>query len=221
MSRQLITMTNSSIINPTIKYPLTSTCFTDQQIDTIHKSIRPTVIAGMGYTSKWPKALRYGTHKYCSLKLQHYGLEQLIQKIDTIHRFINNKDFKHLITNMIYSFQLASGISTPVLENKQWKIKYVNSTWTTSLVEALQQYNIQLKTQSNFQIKKQRINDSNIMENELNKNDKLTKELKQFNACRLFLQVNYLSEITTIDGRSLDPSIISTTTINRAASNLL
>ena len=36
MSRQLITMTNISIINPTIKYPLTSTCFNDQQIDTIH-----------------------------------------------------------------------------------------------------------------------------------------------------------------------------------------
>ena len=116
---------------------------------------------------------------------------------------------------------MISGISTPVLENTQWKIKYVNSTWTTTLVKALQQYNIQLKTQSNFQITKQRINDSNIMENELNKNDELTKELKQFNACRMFLQVNYLSEITTIDGRSLDPSIISTTTTNRATYNLL
>ena len=71
MSRQLITMTNSSIIDPTIKYPLTSPCFTDQQIDTIHKSIHPTVIAGMGYTSKWPKELRYGTHKHFSLKLQY------------------------------------------------------------------------------------------------------------------------------------------------------
>ena len=35
---------------------------------------------------------------------------------------------------MIDSFQLVSGINTPVLENKKWKIKYVNSTWTTSLV---------------------------------------------------------------------------------------
>ena len=152
MSRQLIDMKNSSIINPTIKYPLTLTCFTDKQIDTIHKSIHSAVIAGMGYTSMWPKTLRYGTDKHCSLKLQHYGLEQLIQKIDTIHRYINNTDFKHLITNIIDSFQLASGISVPVLENKQWKIKYINSTWTTSLIQALQQYNIQLKTQPTFQL---------------------------------------------------------------------
>ena len=33
MSRQLITMTNSTIINPTIKYPLASTTFNDTQID--------------------------------------------------------------------------------------------------------------------------------------------------------------------------------------------
>ena len=73
----------------------------------------------MGYSSKWPNVLRYGTHKYSSLKLQYFGLEQLIQKIGTIHRFTNNKDFKHLLTNMIDSFQLASDISTPVLENKK------------------------------------------------------------------------------------------------------
>ena len=149
-----------------------------------------------------------------------YGLEQLIQKIDTIHRFINNTDFKHLITSMIDSFQLASGISVPVLENKQWKIKYINSTWTTSLIQALQQYNIQLKTQPTLQLTNQRTNDSNIMENELNDDDELTTELKQFNTCRIFLQVNYLSEITTIEGKSLDIFIINTTTTNRSASNL-
>ena len=103
---------------------------------------------------------------------------------------------------MIDSFQLASGISTPVLENKKWKINCVNSTWTTSLVQTLQQYNIKLKLQTMFKLTKQRINDSNIMENELTNNNKLTTAAKKFNTCRLFLKVNYLSEITTIDGNN-------------------
>ena len=175
----------------------------------------------MGYSSKWPKALRYGTHKYSSLKLQYFGLEQLIQKIDTIHRFTNNKDFKHLLTNMIDSFQLTSGDSTPVLENKKWKINYVNSTCTTSLVQELQQYNIQQKLQTTFKLTKQIINDSNVMENELTNNNKLTTTVKKFNACRLFLQVNYLSEITTIDGKSLDDTIIGTNITKRSESTLL
>ena len=134
MSRQLIRIINSSIINPTMKYPLTSTCFNDSQIYSIHKRINPTVIADMGYSSKCPKVTRYGNHKYCSIKIQHYETEKILQKIDIIHRFINYKDFKHLATNMIESFQLVSGISTSVLENKKWEIKYVNSTLATSLV---------------------------------------------------------------------------------------
>ena len=121
---------------------------------------------------------------------------------------------------MIDSFQLASRISVPVLESKQWKIKYVNSTWTTSLIQVIQQCNIRLKTQSTFQLTNQRTNDSNIMKNELNDNDELTTELKQFNACRISLQVNYLSEISTIDSKSLDTSIINITTTNRSMSNL-
>ena len=60
------------------------------------------------------------------------------QKINTIHKFVNNIEFKHLVTNMIYSFQLESGISIPVLENNKWEIKYVNSTRTTTLVQELQ-----------------------------------------------------------------------------------
>ena len=103
---------------------------------------------------------------------------------------------------MIDSFQLASGSSTPVLENKKWKINYVNSTWTTSLVQELQQYNIQQKLQTTFKLTKQKINDSNIMENELTNNNKLTSAAKKYNAYQLFLQVNYLSEITTIDGKA-------------------
>ena len=34
--RSPVTMANSSIINPTIKYPLATTSFTDEMIDTFH-----------------------------------------------------------------------------------------------------------------------------------------------------------------------------------------
>ena len=72
-----------------------------------------------------------------------------------------------------------------------------------------------------FKLTKQRINDSNIMENELTNNNKLTTAAKKFNAYRLFLQVNYLSEITTIDGKSLDDTIIGTNITKMTESNLL
>ena len=108
-----------------------------------------------------------------------------------------------------------------MLENTKWEIRYVNSTWTTSLVQELQQYNVQLKLQSIFQLSKQRSNDSNIIENEITSKQQLTTELKKFNACRIFLQVNYLSEITTIDGKMLDVNIIYAKTTERSSLNLI
>ena len=59
------------------------------------------------------------------------------------------------------------------------------------------------------------------MENELTNNDQLATVLKQFNACRIFLKVNYLSELTTIDGKTLDATIIGANITDRSESNLI
>ena len=59
------------------------------------------------------------------------------------------------------------------------------------------------------------------MENELTNTDQLTIAAKKFNACRIFLQVNYLSKITNIDGNTLDDTIIGTYITKRAEFNLL
>ena len=104
MTRSQVTMTNNSIINPTIKYLLTTTSFTDEMIDTLQKGIRPTVISGIGYFSKWPKESRYGWHHHGSLKFQHYGLEQFLSKIAVIHKIVKQYECKHLFANMIDSY---------------------------------------------------------------------------------------------------------------------
>ena len=59
------------------------------------------------------------------------------------------------------------------------------------------------------------------MENEIINNDKLTTATKKFNACRLFLQINYLSEITTIDGKLLDDNIIGINITKNSESTLI
>ena len=47
------------------------------------------------------------------------------------------------------------------------------------------------------------------------------QRIKKFNVCRIFRLVNYLSEITTIDGKMLDPNIIDAKTTQRFLSNLI
>ena len=45
-------------------------------------------------------------------------------------------------------------------------------------------------------------------------------ELKQINACRIYRQVNFLSDITAIDGKLLLPGVIEGTTDNIPKSRL-
>ena len=59
------------------------------------------------------------------------------------------------------------------------------------------------------------------MENKLINNNQLTTAAKKNNAWRLFLKVNYLSEITPMDRKSLDNTIIGIYITKRTESNLL
>ena len=135
---------------PTIKYPLVTTSFTDEIIDTQHKIIHPIVIFVMGYSLWWPKELRYGLHHHCSLKLQRYGLEQLLSKIAAIHKVVNQNEYEYLFANMIESYQIASGITAPIQENPYWKVDYVNSVWTARLIKELEEYSIHIKIENFF-----------------------------------------------------------------------
>ena len=74
----------------------------------------------------------------------------------------------------------------------------------------LSKYNIQIKIPNLFLPKKQRYNDSCLMNTILDLNRSVT-ELKQINACRLYLQVTFLSDITTINGKFLLTGVIEGT----------
>ena len=123
MTRSQLTIANNSIIHPTIKYSLATTSFTDEMIDALQKSIHPTVISGMEYSSRCPKELRYSLHYHCSWNIQHYELEQLLSKIAAIHKIVNQNEYKYLFTNMIDSYQIASETTTPILKTPAWKLR--------------------------------------------------------------------------------------------------
>ena len=73
-----------------------------------------------------------------------------------------------------------------------------------NFLRLLQNYNIKSKMKDNMIIKKQRFNDSYIMEDILNTTIFLTN-IKRLNACRLYIGTTFLSEISNIKG-----SVIST-----------
>ena len=122
------------------------------------------------------------------------------------------------ITIMIAWYQIASGITTPVLEYTNHSLSYVNSILMNDFVRHLQQYNIKIKMKVHMTIEKQRFNDSCIMEDILNITTS-NIEIKRLNTCRIYLQVIFLSEIsnikcTTVIAGSLTGDKLKITTFN-------
>ena len=51
---------------------------------------------------------------------------------------------------MLAWYQIASGITTPVLEYTKNSLSYVNSIWMNDFVRLLQQYNIKIKMKNSL-----------------------------------------------------------------------
>ena len=110
---------------------------------------------------------------------------------------------------MIDSYQIASGVTTPIIENLDWKVDYINSVWISHLIKELQEYNIQIKIENLFKIEPQRTNDTNIMENELSSTTKNSLTTNSFNACRIHLGINFLSGLCNANGNELKHNLIN------------
>ena len=169
MTRYQTYTSSQSIVNSTLTRILSSTSYTDQMIDTIQQQIHPTIITRTGFNKHCPKALRCGNHNIGSLRLKHLGTEKMIRKIDIINKFITLPDYSNLMLSIIDNYQLAAGITPPILENIYWNTSYVTSLWLDNLIKDLQHHRIKLKIRDKFTLKPDRYNNTNVIQDVNNK----------------------------------------------------
>ena len=198
----------NAYVNQKKYYPFPSVSFSSKQYSKINKAYIPQVISSMEYNRTWPTELRYGCHDYGSLQIKHSEVESLIRKIKAFHNLLAKKDTKYVINLIIQWFQHVSGSTYPCLENPPYILNYINSYWMSNFVLLLQKYEIKLLVTTPYTPKDQRFNDSCIMNNIL-KIMSSRIQRQQLNACRLYLDVTFLSDITSINGNFLLPGVIT------------
>ena len=98
-----------------------------------------------------------------------------------------------------------SRLSQPILETSHKTTKYVNSIWVNNLIELFQNHGLQIKLRQNFVLVPQRINNRFLMD-DITKTISSQLTLQRLNACRMYLQVTILSEITDIQGQQVTSS---------------
>ena len=63
----------------------------------------------------------------CSLQMTRHGVVQMLKKIEILQNFLSYIDYSNLIISLMENFQLASGITIPILTNQEIYTKYIFS----------------------------------------------------------------------------------------------
>jgi ribonuclease HI len=187
---------------PAMRYSLGITAINQLDFENIQSYATTAFLAAMGFNRNMPRAVAHAPKLYQGLGLRHlYDLQGcdstrlLLQEIN-----MKNSTTSRMLQAALDTIQLESGIGKPILEDTR-PLDYIEWGWIPSIRDFL--HHIEAKilgaTKTPLQFRK---NDCYIMDNETLKS--LTyKERMLIHRCRIFLQVEVLSDISDAAGESI------------------
>ena len=131
-----------------------------------------------------------------------FKVEQRVRKIQFIHKMIYHPKHHLLIQALIEWYQVSSGLPYPILSQPNPAPNYINNVWFQDLIQFMADNNIKIITQDFFCNRPQRKNDKCIMY-EIIKQKLTINQLIQINACRIHLQVSFISDMTRPNGKDI------------------
>ena len=150
-----------------------------------------------------PLAIRYAHENRGGYGLPHFVSEQRITKIKQIIKHIQMETSlgKLLLIHLSWT-QLTAGVSFKIMEETQQNLSFVGKNIWIAVQEMLKDMNGRIKMEYNYANAPLRTSDVAINEAFLNTQIP-QKTIKSIQACRIYLQITYLSEICTIDGKQI------------------
>jgi hypothetical protein len=140
------------------------------------------------------------------------GIEHFVRSVQW------GKELATDIRIVLSQVQLYSSLCTLFLEDCSTKLRHIEYGWLLHLWQRLTHLNGSIWVEGAWKQKLQRVGDASIMDALTNLADVTTRELIAANNCRMYLRVITLSDIVTLDGRTIDKGLIDGST--RADSQL-
>ena len=179
---------------PTLLTSLACSHLSTSQYNSVQQQYTSLAISSLTFNKTWPNILRYGNHQYCGIQLKYLESEALIRKISHLRILHFKPHTSQLVLVILAWYQHVSEHLHPLLKQHPFTMHHINSLWFNDLVRLLKKYNVELKLQDTVLTKYQRQNNRYIM-NDILTNISSTTSRKKI-ACRLYLQVPLLSDIT-------------------------
>ena len=218
MNRRLAWTCLRTMIWPSLAYPLRACSMTKTQGDAIIMPLYQALLPELGLQKKFPRVWRYAPRMYQALALYHPYIEQGQEQVSIFQRAGLSEEINGgLQRTTTEQAQLEIGTSKPVLQEDftKWGHLLTENLWIGSLWQFCSDFDITLDDDHFTAPAPQRENDAYLMELLAtrfpfsSKPKERKDEWLSLNRCRLFLQVLFLSDITTGDGNEIRKDYLS------------
>jgi len=175
-------------------------------LERIHKLSTSTILNKMGYHRNLPRSFVFAPRHMGGIGLRNLIHEQSAQQMIILLRHMHaHTPLGLAMETLVRTYQLWAGLCNYVLSDTQ-PCPWVPSQWLSFLRQSMHANRIQISYNS-WNIPPLRVHNRFIME-DFNAQDFPRSKMERSNACRMYLQVTTLSEITDHTGLELLPQIL-------------
>jgi len=188
-----------------VMYPLIGHSCRQDELQPIQSTVDREVLHILGLNEHFPRAVLYAPWKYGGLGCGTIHGQHVIEKVIMfLHHMKEMGQIREAMMTSMSTTQLNCGFSVPFfrLPARQWH-SLVTKTWITHIWNECQPNSIDIRFhQSVFWVPKPvREGDVSIMDIAATMYD--GEDLWRINLCRISLQVFFLSDIASVDGRRI------------------
>ena len=189
-----------------IGYSLGITTLSMNECEEIQSIFSQTFASKMGYRGTMPSQVRYGPEKYGGAAVPSIYAMQGRKHVEMFLGHMRADDIGADLLRISQSYtQLEAGTSKHVMQYP-WEAaeQYVTTTWITSLWDFLTKIDATIEVEDAWRPLPQRENDQFLMDRIGQDSAITTTEIRQFQRCRIYLQVTTLSDIVDGTGKFID-----------------
>jgi len=207
MSRREAGVLYRSCFLPALTYPLPAVWLSPVFLERIHQLSTSTILNKMGFHRNLPRSVVFAPRRLGGIGLCNLVHEHCAQQVIILLRHLRaGTPLGIAMEVLLRTYQLWAGLPQPVLVDTQ-DCPWIPDHWLTHLRASMHLNNIQIRHHA-WIMRPLRLQDRYLMADFLDQG--LSKsQLERLNACRMYLQVTTLSELTDHTGTELLPQILT------------
>ena len=199
-----------AIYLPSICYPMPSSTLSDAHCDALQVQFKKAFLPKYGFNRHMPNAVVYGPNELGGIGLRTLSVERGISQTYLLLACLRSPGVPAKLANIAISWaQFLAGTSVSIFEDVTTSLPHLAPMqWIPQVRKFLHSTSCQIELETKFLPPLQRDNDRYLMDIVLESQIFTKAELLLVNACRIYMGVTLLSDITTPDGTKLSKFVL-------------